>query len=299
MLLEQTAKRECTLFVFLHHEMRLSSKLIKKLKWKNALLVNGEPRHTDYRVQPGDRVSVGIEEHADGFAPEELALDVLYEDAYLIALDKPAGMLVHPSACRNDGTLANGLLHYYNSTGQPCAVHPVSRLDRDTLGVVLFAKSAHVHALLCRMHREHQLLKTYHAVCFGCPAAESGTIELPIRKLGDGSLLRVVDPSGQYAKTEYRVLSQNGAFSFLQLHPVTGRTHQLRLHCMAGGFPILGDPQYRSDASAACSERLGLSTQQLCAWELTFPHPMTGEMLTVRSKRRLFLPETKNFSENG
>lgn len=291
MLLEQTAQHESTLFVFLHREMHLSSKLIKKLKWKNALLVNGEARHTDYRVQPGDRVTAEISEQAEGFDGENIPLSILYEDEFLIALDKPAGMLVHPSACRNSGTLANGLLYYYEQTHQPCAVHPVSRLDRDTLGVVLFAKSAHIHAQLCALQRAHQLEKTYHAVCFGTAQPSEGVIELPILKVGDGSLLRVVDASGQYAKTQYRVLEQDGTCSFLQLHPVTGRTHQLRLHCMACGFPILGDPQYCSEQSKRFSDALGLFSQQLCAKSLSFVHPMTDQPLTLCSKQELCLPK--------
>ena len=105
----------------------------------------------------------------EGFLPQTLPIDILYEDESLIALDKPAGQLVHPSPRKNDGTLANALLGYYAETNQPCGIHPVTRLDRDTFGVVLLAKNAHIHAKLCQMMKDGQIHKTYLAAVYGCP----------------------------------------------------------------------------------------------------------------------------------
>lgn len=141
MQLRCTASREGKLESFLRRELSMSSSLVSRLKWQDALLVNGEAVHTNHPVHPGDAVAVRLEETVEGFEPEEMALSVLYEDEALIALDKPAGMLTHPSPSRNDGTLANGLLAYYRASGQKCGIHPVSRLDRDTFGVVLLAKT--------------------------------------------------------------------------------------------------------------------------------------------------------------
>ena len=291
MELSCVAQRECRLLGILRQELSLSSGLVKRLKWRNALFVNGEPAHTDRLVVPGDTVSVLLDEQVEGFAPEPLPLSILYEDEWLIALDKPPGQLVHPSPQRNSGTLANALLYHFTSTGQRCGVHPVTRLDRDTFGVVLAAKSAHVHAKLCQMLRAGEIEKTYHAAVFGAPEADAGVIELPVYKTGGGSLLRVVDVRGQYAKTEYRVLRRYAQSALLQLHPVTGRTHQLRLHCLVSGFPILGDPQYCSGASKAYSDAAGLVSQQLCAVRLAFVHPMTGRPLTLQSGQSVILPE--------
>ena len=291
LILTQTAARSCTLLSFLREELSLSSTLVKRLKWKNALLVNGEPAHTDRVLLPGDTVSVRMEEQTDGFPAEPMELQILYEDEYLIALDKPAGMTVHPSASRNDGTLANGLLYYYRQTDQPCGIHPICRLDRDTVGVVLLAKSAHIHAQFHKMHREKSLRKTYHAVTFGVPETQSGVIDLPIRKVGGGSLLRVIDREGQRAVSEYRVLEQSGGLAKLELHPITGRTHQLRLHCLASGFPILGDPQYYTQASMLCSQRLGINTQMLRAFELSFVHPISKERTVIRSAQDCRIPD--------
>ena len=269
----------------------MSSSLVSRLKWQDALLVNGEAVHTNHPVHPGDAVAVRLDETVEGFEPEEMALSVLYEDEALIALDKPAGMLTHPSPSRNEGTLANGLLAYYRASGQKCGIHPVSRLDRDTFGVVLLAKNAYVHEKFRLLHQSGGIKKTYAACVFGAPEADAGTIELPVYKLGGGSLLRVVDARGQQAVTEFSVQCRWAHTALLALHPVTGRTHQLRLHCMVSGFPILGDPQYTGPEAKAYSDAHGLQFQQLCAARLVFPHPMTGERIEICSKQTVFFPK--------
>lgn len=275
--------RECALLSLLRRELALSSGLVKRLKWQGAFLVNGQPSHTDRIVRPGDTVTVLLDETPEGYPAENLPLSILFEDEWLIALDKPAGQLVHPSACRNDGTLANALLYHYEKTAQRCGVHPVTRLDRDTFGVVLVAKSSHVHAKLCQMLKGGQIEKTYHAAVFSQPKQDTGVIDLPVYKLPDRSLLRTIDARGQRAVSEFRVLERCCETALLLLHPVTGRTHQLRVHCLAEGFPVLGDPQYFTAASQRFSQQAGLFTQQLCAKSLRLRHPMTGAELCLRS----------------
>ena len=291
MILEQMAARQAKLLSLLRREFGLSAGLVKRLKWQNALFVNGAPAHTDALVMPGDRVRVVLEEQPDGFPPEPLPLSVLYEDACFLAVDKPAGMLVHPSPQKNSGTLANGVLYHLLANGEASGVHPVTRLDRDTFGVVILAKNANIHDRFCRMLRERQLEKTYLAAVFGQPPQSEGQIYLPVYKVGGGSLIRVVDERGQQALTQYRILERAEKTALLELHPLTGRTHQLRLHCMASGFPILGDPQYTSPEAAAYSAAHGLLTQQLCAVRLVFPHPMTGERTEILSKQTVFFPK--------
>lgn len=291
MTLRHIAQREGLLLSFLRRELSISSSLVSRLKWQNAFFVAGQPAHTNHAVHIGDEIAVVIDEQAEGFPAEEMPLSVLYEDEFLIALDKPVGILVHPSPCRNEGTLANGLLAYYMKTAQRCAIHPVSRLDRDTFGVVLLAKSAYVHEKFRLLHQSGGMQKTYLATVFGAPQNESGVIDLPIRKLENGSLLRAVDARGQRAITEYRVLRRFAHTALLQLHPITGRTHQLRLHALASGFPILGDPQYQTPESAAFSLLHGVAPQQLCAKSLSFSHPMTGETVFIASAQNVALPE--------
>ena len=284
MELRHIAEREGRLSGFLSRELNMSTGLINRLKYREGLLVDGVPVHTNYPVRPGQEIRVLLDEETPEYPAEEMDLSVLYEDEDLIALDKPAGMLIHPSRNRDRGTLANGLAWYYWETGQKCAFHPVSRLDRDTYGVVLLAKNSHVHALMNEEHRLGRIQKTYHALVYGGPEAETGLIDAPIERLPLPSLLRRVGEGGKPSRTEYRVLERRQGGALLELRPLTGRTHQLRVHCSYMGWPILGDPQYGSEESMALSRRLGLTSQALCAKKLRFFHPMTGGELELTSK---------------
>ena len=278
MELTHTARREGRLSSFLKEEMRMSTGLMNRLKWNGRLFVNGVARHTDYAVQPGDMITAVLDEEAPQYPAEDAQLTVLYEDDHILAVDKPAGMLIHPSHATMEGTLANRVIGYYRKTGQSSAFHPVTRLDRDTFGVVLLAKNAYVHALLNQMHKDGKIQKTYHALVLGGPGADSGIIDAPITRRPLPSLLRYVDREGKPSVTEYTVLERRERICLLELRPVTGRTHQLRVHCAHMGFPILGDPQYGSETAKSFA-----NTQQLCARQLEFVHPITGETMCLVS----------------
>lgn len=280
MELTYIATRAGRLSCLLREEMRLSAGLMNRLKWQEKLFVNGVPVHTDYAVQPGDVITVPLDEPVPEYPAEDGDLTVLYEDEHLLAVDKPAGMLIHPSRSRFTGTLANLVLGYYQKTDQSSAFHPLTRLDRDTFGVVLIAKNAHIHSLLQMCPVE----KTYHALVWGVPEKLSGTIDAPIARLPLPSLLRQVSRSGKPSVTAYRVLESKENISTLALRPITGRTHQLRVHCAYMGFPILGDPQYGSDESQKVSRGLGLSSQLLCAKRLVLTHPVTGQQMEILSQ---------------
>lgn len=280
MELEHIAGRCGRLSSFLVGEMRMSTGLMNKLKWGDSIRVNGKPEHTDFPVTVGDVITVGLDEPEPVYPAEFGTLEILYEDAHILVVDKPAGMLIHPSRAQFSGTLANLVVGHYRATGQKAAFHPVTRLDRDTFGAVLLAKNAHVHRLL----QSSQIQKMYHALVYGGPEEDSGIIDAPIDRRPLPSLLRFVGPEGKPSVTEWRVLERDGALCKLELRPVTGRTHQLRVHCAHMGWPILGDPQYRDEASAALSERLGLRSQLLCAKWLELHHPITGEEIRVESR---------------
>ena len=279
MELKCTADREGRLSSFLLGELKMSSSLMNKLKWGDGIQVNGEPQRTNFPVKPGDVVTVRMDEEEPEYPAEDGELSILYEDEWLLAVEKPAGMLIHPSRAKNTGTLANYVAGYYQRSGQKCAFHPMTRLDRDTFGIVLLAKNAHVHTLL----QGADVTKTYHALTFGGPESEEGRIDAPIARRPLPSLLRYVGPEGKPSVTDYRVLKRWGTVCKLALQPVTGRTHQLRVHCAYMGYPILGDPQYGSEESTAFSTGLGLSYQQLCAKRLEFLHPMTGQRMCLES----------------
>ena len=275
MELKHIATRGGRLSSFLKDEMKMSTGLVNRLKWQEKILVNGAAQHNDFVVKAGDVITAMLDEEEPDYPPQDGDLTILYEDDCLIAVDKPAGMLIHPSHSKNDGTLANYVLGYFRRTGQKCAFHPVTRLDRDTFGITLLSKNSHVHALMQRT----PLHKTYHALVRGGPAADAGVIDAPIARKPPPSLLREVHPDGKESVTEYRVLERMAGISKLALTPVTGRTHQLRVHCAHMGFPILGDPQYGYGA-----EDFDLPHQLLCAKTLEFVHPITGEFLILESK---------------
>ena len=276
------AQRTGRLSSFLKGELKMSTGLMNKLKWGDGIRVNDIPRHTDFTIYPGDVVTVRLEEPPIEYPAQRGDLSVLYEDDHILLVDKPAGMLIHPSRAQNTGTLANLVAGYYQKTGQKCAFHPVTRLDRDTFGVVLLAKHSHAHSLL----QAGKLQKTYHALTLGGPKQPSGTIDAPIARRPLPSLLRYVNPEGKPSLTEYRILEWQGELCKLELRPVTGRTHQLRVHCAHMGFPILGDPQYATEDSRSLSQSLGLIGQLLCAHSLEFRHPITDQLITVESRLR-------------
>ena len=277
MELQHIADRAGRLSSFLKGELQMSTGLMNRLKWGDAIQVNGTPQHTDFAVQPGDRITVRLDEPAPDYPAEQGELTVLYEDDHLLVVDKPAGMLIHPSHSQNTGTLANLVLGYYEKTGHRGAFHPVTRLDRDTFGVVLLAKNSHMHGLL----QGAEVEKIYHARVYGGPAQDRGIIDAPIARRPLPSLLRYVGPEGKPSLTRYTVLRRESQTAVLALQPVTGRTHQLRVHCAYMGWPILGDPQYGSEESRAYSQ--GYAYQRLCAKELRFTHPITGEKLVLIS----------------
>ena len=280
MELKHTATRPGRLSSFLKNEMHMSSGLVNRLKWQNRILVNGKTEHNDFSVRPGDVITALLEEPEPEYPAQDGPLTVLYEDDHILVVDKPAGMLIHPSRSQLTGTLANFVQGYYQKTGQHCAFHPITRLDRDTFGIVLLAKNPHIHSRLQTV----PIRKVYHALVFGGPEADSGIIDAPIARKPLPSLLREIRPNGKPSLTEFRVLERRSELCKLELCPVTGRTHQLRLHCAYMGYPILGDPQYATEASRSLSQSLGLFTQRLCAKELRLPHPVTGEPLCLRSK---------------
>lgn len=281
MELKHIAIRDGRLSSFLKDEMKMSTGLVNRLKWQEKILVNGAAQHNDYAVKSGDVITAMLDEEEPNYPPQDGELQILYEDEHLLAVEKCAGMLIHPSHSKNDGTLANFVLGYYQQTEQRCAFHPVTRLDRDTFGIVLLTKNSHIHALM----QQTELKKTYHALVSGGPEEDAGIIDAPIARKPLPSLLREVRPDGKTCITEFRVLERAGSYSRLALRPITGRTHQLRVHCAHMGFPILGDPQYGNGP-----EDFGLPHQMLCAKRLEFSHPITGEYLILESNMEAELP---------
>lgn len=264
----------------LRKQLKLSTSMIKKLKAGDLVFVDGAAVYMNTMVGAGSEITVNLpDEPYPDYPVEKGSLSVLYEDDLFIAVDKPAGILVHPSRSRFSGTLTN----FVSGHLEGMAVHVVTRLDRDTKGVTLFAKNSYARALMGQVEIE----KIYFGITCGEMEHQSGEIDLPIARVDPASMYRVVRQDGQKAVTEYKVVD---SFAFLgeKLNKVqfclkTGRTHQIRVHCQAMGWPLLGDPMYYSPASQVLNEELGLECQELTAKRLSFVHPVTGEKIDILS----------------
>ncbi|MBO4831751.1 MAG: RluA family pseudouridine synthase [Oscillospiraceae bacterium] len=273
-------------YSILRREFDASAALVRRLKQCGGVYVDGVPAFTVRRLSPGETVTADISaaEPPCDIVPEEGCPDILYEDDGLIAVNKPAGRIVHPSRARFTGTEANYVVGYLQKNGEPPVCHAVNRIDRDTSGVVLFSKNSYMKA---RASRALAVTgeKEYLALVCGVPPEENGTIDMPIKRLTEGDMFRAVAPDGQRAVTHYELLgtgdSGNGTVSLLRFRLETGRTHQIRVHCLALGIPILGDILYYSDQSRELSSSLGLTAQQLHAYRLRFTEPLTGARIDL------------------
>ena len=265
-----------TLKSILRDTLRLSATQIRRLKAADALRLNGAPALVTRTVQPGDLVTLTLTEPPPEYPPEAGSLAVLYEDEHLLAVDKPRGLILHPTHSRFTGTLVNRVwAHIQSAGGDGC--HAVNRLDRDTGGVVLFAKNAWACSRMAGAVEE----KLYLAAVCGVPEAAEGSIELPIRRVSERDMKRVCAPDGQAARTDWRLLDSREGLSLLELRLHTGRTHQIRVHCAAMGWPLLGDRLYGTAASLARSEALGEELQALWCRRMRFRHPLDGAPVSV------------------
>jgi 23S rRNA pseudouridine1911/1915/1917 synthase len=261
-----------------------SRSFLSHLIQSNFITVDGTARKPAYRVQTHNRVAVVIPPpEPSRLVPEALHLDVLHDEADLLVLNKAPGVVVHPAPGHAAGTIVNALLHRYPDIGpigaerRPGIVH---RLDKDTSGVMLVAKTATAHAHLTRQFARRRVGKTYLALVYGVPAEPRGSVVLSIgRHPSDRKRMSVASRRARKAETAWEVRERYDGISLLALTLKTGRTHQARVHCAAMGHPIVGDPVYgRRKApktlppavSAAIRE---CRRQMLHAWRLTFHHP--------------------------
>ncbi len=280
------------LYGVLKRELMLSSSMIRRLKWTKGLFVNGELSYTTRILKTGDKVSVDVmsAEAESALIPEDGPLDIIFENDGLVAVNKPAGIICHPSRAKYTGTLANFVSGYLFKTCGSGACHAVNRLDRDTSGAVLFAKNAHYKTLASSALRSAGAIKQYTALVYGRPKNDSGVFDMPIKRVSPEGMLRAVLPDGQRAVTYYEVAG-NGfihgeTVSLLKLRLGTGRTHQIRVHCLAAGIPVLGDPQYNTASSARFSAEMGLSLQTLHAEKLSFFWPPEGKVIDISADIR-------------
>lgn len=274
-----------TVLSILRRELSLSAGLVRRLKAVQGICADGVPVYTNEILRPGMRLSVQITaaEPVCGNIPGDGPVAVLYEEAGFLAAAKPAGQLVHPTHARYSGTLANDVAGHLLRAGGDGRCHVVNRLDRDTSGVVLFAKNSYMKDRLSKALAVGE--KIYLAVACGRMPAQAGAIDLPIRRLRAEDMMRGVAADGQPAVTHYEVLWEGLRgkiqLSVLRLRLETGRTHQIRVHCAALGCPLLGDVLYGTPETAGAAGLLGVSAQQLHAGRLAFIHPLHGGAVDI------------------
>ncbi len=249
---------------------------------QGCVLVNGQPMKKRESPKEGDEIEVCFLLTPEiSLEPQNIPLEILYEDEHLLAINKPAGMVVHPAPGHPDQTFVNALLFHCKQLPTTDPIRPgiVHRLDKDTTGVLLAAKTAIAHAKLVELFAQRGLQKDYLAICVGTP--KEGLIDAPIKRHPQQRKeMAVCFEAGKEAKTVCRVLKHDHQLSLVEVQLLTGRTHQIRVHLKHIGAPVLGDPVY---GSLAANKRFNTTRQLLHAQRLRFIHPITGKALDIRA----------------
>lgn len=262
----------------------LSRSLVQQFLEEGHVLLNGAVPAKSCKLAAGDRLSVHIPPPRDPAAqPQDIPLDVVYEDTHLLVVDKPKGMVVHPAPGNTDGTLVNALLYHCQGSlsGIGGEIRPgiVHRIDKDTSGLLVVAKDDDTHHGLAQQFSDHSIIRLYQTVVYGRFRENEGTIDAPIgRDKNDRKRMAVTDKNAKSAVTHYRVLAEYPGFSHLELRLETGRTHQIRVHMAKAGHPLAGDGVY---GPKKVIKRL--QGQCLHAGVLGFRHPISGEQLRFES----------------
>lgn len=247
-----------------------SRRLLIRAKFKGLITRNGQLVFVNEKLQAGDEIAVMVaEDESESVAPEEMPLAIRYEDDDLMVIAKPAGLVVHPTGNHAGGTLANGVVAYWQKRGEHRRFRAVNRLDKDTSGLLIVAKNQWAHEQFSRMQQERTISRIYQAIAEGTVDADEGTIDAPIGLAEDSFITRQVRPDGQTAVTHFRVLARGGGMSYLELKLDTGRTHQIRVHLSSLGYPLAGDDLYGGS-------RTFIGRQALHACRLSFVHPRSG-----------------------
>ncbi len=260
----------------------LTRSAVQRLLEEGAVTLGGEPVKKNRKTEAGEVYVVDLPDPEPIEAlPQNIPLDVVYEDEDVIVVNKPVGMVVHPAAGHPDGTLVNALLYHcgnslsgINGKLRPGIVH---RIDRDTSGLIIAAKNDAAHLALATQLEDHSLYREYHAIAVGGFREDAGAVDAPLaRHPVDRKKMAVDRVNGKNAVTHWRVLERYSGYTYLQCRLETGRTHQIRVHLASLGHPLLGDTVYGAKKPVP-----GLAGQCLHARKLTFTHPRSGEEMTV------------------
>lgn len=277
----------------------ISRTKLQNLIKEKQIFVNGKNEKAKYLLEIGDEIEVNLpEEKQIEIKPEKIDLEIMYEDDFLLIVNKPINMVVHPAASSESGTLVNALLSYTDKLSTVNEERPgiVHRLDKDTTGLIIIAKDNETHLKLVDMFSKREINKKYLAICNGTFKNKNGIIDKPIgRHPVDRKKMAVTDKNSKEAITEYNVVFENDKFSLLDIILHTGRTHQIRVHLSSLNHPILGDKTY-----GVKNEKIKVDSQMLHAYNLNFIHPINEKEISLSVEPpKVFLEVLEKIGYNG
>lgn len=269
--------------IFISNLVGITRSRAKRLIKEEMVIVNSLSEKVGYRLKSDDVITLTIPDEPQAtLVPEDIPLEVPFEDSHIIVVNKPPGIVIYPAAGHRSGTLMNALIARCGnlaSTGSPLRPGVVHRLDKDTSGLIVFAKNDKAYHDLVRQFREREIEKIYQALIYGNPNKDSGEIRYSIgRSLSDRKKMSTRTRKGKEAVTRYKVITRLKTSSLVHVRIVTGRTHQIRVHFAASGHPVLGDKTYGKKTAIKFGKKsISFKRQMLHAYSLKFTHPATGE----------------------
>lgn len=277
----------------------LSRSMCQKLIKENLIKVNGKNVKESYKVKEGDKIEITFEEPKETKAkPENIPLDVIYEDNDILVINKPKGMVVHPGNGNPDGTLVNAVLAYAKGSlsGIGGEIRPgiVHRLDKDTSGLIIVAKNDKAHINMSNEIKNHEVTKIYTALVKGNIVENEATIDMPIARSKQDRKKMSVDKDGKSAITHIKVIKRYGKYTLLRVKIDTGRTHQIRVHLSQIGHPVVGDEVYSNGKN-----EFGVKGQMLHSTILEFKHPVTGKLLHLEAPLPQYFQDVINKLDKG
>ena len=279
---ENTQKKRIDSYI-VDKNINLSRTAIKRLLDEGKILVNGKKQKPSYKPEVGDIITIEIPKPEEvELKPQDIPIDVIYEDKDIIVVNKPKGMVVHPANGNPDGTLVNAILAKCKDSlsGIGGEIRPgiVHRLDKDTSGLLIIAKNDQAHINMSKQIQDRKVIKKYIALVKGVIGENTATIDMPIARSTKDRKKMAVDPKGKEAITHYKVLQRYDKYTLLEIKIDTGRTHQIRVHMSYIGHPVVGDMQYSNGKN-----EFGIEGQMLHSKYLEFDHPITGKRLKLEA----------------
>lgn len=256
----------------------ISDRLILKIKQNNSILLNNNPAFLYSEINLNDKILVDIsfESKSENIIPVKMNLKIVFEDDSMLIINKPADIPVHPSMLHFTNSISNGVQYYFEKNNIQSKIHPVNRLDKNTSGLVVFAKNQYIQSILSSQMTNKTFKKSYLAILYGKLDKTSGTIDQPISRKKDSIIEREINKAGKKAITHYKLIKNYDNFCLVEFKLETGRTHQIRVHSKYIGHPILGDTLYGKTSNL-------INRQALHAYKIEFVHPITNKKILIKT----------------